>query len=191
MAAAKRRCTSSPSVPVSFPAIWDWSRWGGAGGSSTDWFIGYAHFDARIRQYWEVIAAAAIGLVQFRDGRRVKLYTVNWDGWDDTNARYWFKSRSIIETVGLLWDPGNGRTVSLFVNGEFQAELWRDVPPEIYPVFNPRSQGNGRPSVRLQDIPTLENACYKKAMDLDLARLPLPLREQAVKRKKKRLPGFV
>ena len=117
----------------------------------------------------------------------VKLYTVNCDGWDNTNGRCYFKWGSIIETVGLLWDPGNGRTVSLFVNGEFRAELWRDVPPDIYPVFNLRSYGNGRPSVRQQDIPALENAYYKKVTDLDppsVALLPPLLRDQATKRKK-------
>ena len=103
----------------------------------------------------------------FRDAKHVNLYTVDWDGWDSVNKRFWFKWWSnIIDTIRLLWDPDNGRTISLFIDGEFRTELWRDIPLEIYPVINPRSPDRWS-SVRLQDVPTLENACYKKVMELD------------------------
>ncbi len=125
----------------------------------------------------------------FRDAKHVNLYTVDWDGWDSVNKRFWFKWWSnIIDTIRLLWDPDNGRTISLFIDGEFRTELWRDIPLEIYPVINPRSPDRWS-SVRLQDVPTLENACYKKVMELDppppsIARLPPPLRDQMAKRKR-------
>ncbi len=198
---AKRRRNSPPSVvPVSFPAMWDWSTWG----EKADRFIGYAHFDQHIRQYWEIGFACATGVALFRDGKQVDLYTVGWDSaWDSKTNRacfllwtsrgveplwsFWDPNNGRMERFGLLWEP-NG-TISLFLNGEFQAELWRDIPAgEIYPVFFPRFPGSSSGSgVRLQDVPTLENACFKKVMDLDpssIALLPKLLHEEADKRKR-------
>ncbi len=188
MAVAKRL----RSVPVWFLAIWDWSIWGEPDyDGDPGWFIGYAHFNTNIRQYWEVVDSGNICVMRFRDGKRVNLYTVDWDGWDLVNRRRWFDwwLYNAQTRFGLLWDSNNGRTVSLFIDGKFRAELWRDIPPEIYPVFNPRH--NGQPGARLHDIPTLENACYKKVTDLvpaSVALLPPPFSYQ---RQKEPFQGLV
>ncbi len=121
---------------------------------------------------------------------------VDWGGFDIMNKRcWWVEPDSSVERVGLLWYPDNGRTVSLFINGEFRAEVWRNLAPKVYPVINPgnplhirrNSPSSGRPGMRLQDVPTLRNACFEKAIDLDppsIPQLPKLLRDEATKRKK-------
>ncbi len=190
--------SSSPNVvpqwvqPLpSYPAIWKWTLWGPPCWPIPYWYIGHAHFDQRVRQYWEILnpsATAFIGIARFDDSGYVDHMFVEGCGWDSENQQCHFQPG--VQKLGLLWDPKHGRTVSLFANGVFVTEFWKDIPPELHPIFSPGICDRCRlaSGVRMQDILTLQNACFKPLVDLDTAvpieLLPNYFRDEIEKRKR-------